>query len=252
MTVRKDQPPRTIGEVLTGEVPTPEVVCPGCREPAHVDWPEGLTPGVGQIGAWHEACLEADQAEREEAEHRQRIKHLLDTSGMPPELRQKAAHATFSERLSGLATDWASGERKHVLLVGPVGVGKTTLAVRAGLLRIAKQGPVRYLKVARLVSLVGNGQHGHQQDAAAAILKGKHALILDDVDKARGTEYAAEQLLDGLDTRIERGAPLLITTNLTPAELANRWPEPYGESIASRLGGECLPVHMTGEDRRLA
>lgn len=79
---------------------------------------------------------------------------------------------------------------------------------------------------------------------------GTEALVLDDLDKARRSEYASEQLLCAIDKRITAGAPLLVTTNLMPSQLADRFPG-YGPMIVSRLRGYCETFLVEGPDRRL-
>jgi DNA replication protein DnaC len=44
--------------------------------------------------------------------------------------------------------------------------------------------------------------------------------------------------------------PLLVTSNLDLDQIAERWPAPFGESVASRLYGHCTTVAMSGNDRR--
>jgi DNA replication protein DnaC len=76
-------------------------------------------------------------------------------------------------------------------------------------------------------------------------------VILDDLDKARPSAFAAEQVFNAVDLCITHGSPLLVTTNLTPSQLATHWPAPHGEAIASRLAGFCELHELTGPDRRL-
>lgn len=68
---------------------------------------------------------------------------------------------------------------------------------------------------------------------------GKHyAIFLDDIDKARPTEYAAEQLFELLNAIYENRHQLVITTNLSIAKLVehfDRADERYGGAIVRRL-----------------
>jgi hypothetical protein len=59
--------------------------------------------------------------------------------------------------------------------------------------------------------------------------------VLDDIDKARATDYAAEQLWGGINLRVSEGKPLLITSNLRLAALRDRYSN--GHSLVSRIGG---------------
>ena len=74
-------------------------------------------------------------------------------------------------------------------------------------------------------------------------------LIIDDLSSERNTEYADEIVMNVIDTRCTFGLPLIITTNLTSAQMK-------GEEIVSkkriysRLYEMTIPLHYTGEDRR--
>lgn len=51
--------------------------------------------------------------------------------------------------------------------------------------------------------------------------------------------------LDQHDTR--RSAPVIITSNISPADL----PREYGDRVASRLLGACLPIFLSSTDHRV-
>jgi hypothetical protein len=148
------------------------------------------------------------------------------------------------------ARRWATGELRALLLTGPVGVGKTRAAASAAWER-AEREPVRWVSVPVLFAQLGRGFGDEQRDDALTVLTGTGALVLDDLDKSRPTEYVAEQLFAAIDSRVAAGAALLVTTNLALSELAARFPEPYGEAIVSRLAGYCEALAMEGPDRRL-
>jgi hypothetical protein len=103
---------------------------------------------------------------------------------------------------------------------------------------------------AALLGLVWDDIDTAGREDVIDVLIGGHALVLDDLDKSRPSEYAAEQLFAAIDTRLTEGVQLLVTTNLGTRELQTKWPEPYGDAITSRLAsGEAYSVG--GHDRRL-
>jgi DNA replication protein DnaC len=139
-----------------------------------------------------------------------------------------------------------------LLLSGPVGVGKTHLAaattgtcIRRGARVHWMSGPLLF---ARLQAGIGTDEHAR----VLSVLTGRDALALDDLDKARPTAYGAENVFLAIDGRVNNLVPLIVTTNLSISELAQHWPEPYGEAIASRIAGYCRHIKLTGHDRRTA
>ena len=77
-------------------------------------------------------------------------------------------------------------------------------------------------------------------------------LALDDLGVERPTEWAMETLTGLIDTRVSAGLPTIVTSNYSLGELRDRWGGMPGMRLASRLGGACERVEMTGPDRRLA
>jgi DNA replication protein DnaC len=172
----------------------------------------------------------------------------LRTSGLPSHLVRDAMPATAAGRALDLAQRFGAGQVDGVLLTGAVGVGKTTLAGAAFARRLRnKPGYWRSAPglLADLSAGMGTAVHGE----ALGVLTGRRMLGLDDLDKARPTEYAAEQLYAAIDNAYIHRLPLIVTTNLELSEIADRWPH-YGEAIASRLNGYCHAARVTGPDRR--
>lgn len=200
---------------------------------------------------------EADEAERERAEQERRVRHVraarLRDCGVPPNLLGYSfADIDRPEGLGralDLARRWAAGELAGLGLLGPVGVGKSRVSVAAAC-EACRRTRVRWYSAPVLVARLGSGEFKtrERQEALDAML-GSCPLVLDDLDKARPTEYAAEVLFTAVDARADGGGQLMVTTNLNGGELARRWPQPYGEALASRL--QLLSwLRVAGEDKR--
>ena len=71
-------------------------------------------------------------------------------------------------------------------------------------------------------------------------------LVLDDIGAEKASEWTQERLYSIVDHRYANCMPLLVTSNLPPAKLA----EQTGDRAASRLAEMCEVVAMTGTDRR--
>lgn len=209
------------------------------------------------------AEVEMEQSERIAAAHRraeQREKRLRQV-GVPPHLLgygfEDIDQPDGLDKALELARAWAKGELQGLGMIGPVGTGKTRVGVAAAN-EACWRAPARWYSAAVLVAKLGSGGFDSpERQAALDVLTGRTPLVLDDLDKARPTEYAAEQLFMAVDGRCDGGGQLLVTTNLQGAELAKRWPQPYGEALVDRLsmlrwtrvGGESKRLNGNGKGR---
>lgn len=71
-------------------------------------------------------------------------------------------------------------------------------------------------------------------------------LVLEEVGKELETKLAPTVLEDCLRYREEKGLVTIICTNLTPAEISDR----YNQSIRSLIGGHMTPIKIVGQDHR--
>lgn len=147
------------------------------------------------------------------------------------------------------AREFGASERAGLLLTGGVGVGKSTIAAAAAKRYIVHHGSLRWVDVVDLcLRLTTNGPL--RAEAFERLVDHDGALVLDDLDKARPSAFAAEVVLSAVSNAVGNLRPLIVTTNLPVSSLAEHWPEPFGEAIASRLVGYCTICAVTGHDRR--
>ena len=170
------------------------------------------------------------------------------------------------------AAAWAA-EGAGLVLTGAVGVGKSTLAaaaldarnqvladrVAADRSRGSLTSPDRYgrlgacwLSVPVVFACLAGDRDDPQRRRMESLLVSARPLVLDDLDKARPTQYGAEQMFLAVNQRVEHDSALLVTTNLDLDALEQRWPEEYGAAIVSRLIGHGRVVRINGHDRRHA
>lgn len=147
-------------------------------------------------------------------------------------------------------------EAPGFLIHGSPGTGKTHLAIallHAGV-RDGQGGepwcPVvgRFIQVHALLEARRRTFDG-DQDAAGLLLAVDRAdfLILDDLGAERATKWTESELTELFDRLYVESKPLIVTTNLSPAEIGGR----YGQRLLGRLLELCRPFELTGTDRRI-
>lgn len=230
-----------------------EVVCAGCGaeftltiEGSESRWLRAMAKRVRC-----ETCSDAYDAEQAERERRAARDARRDRCQLPRRLRGELLEH-FPAKPSQLpaveaAKRWASeADPGGLMLLGPTGTGKTRIAAAACWTRIERY-PCTYASVARAMSRLSASLTDEGRREAVRVFSGNGAAVLDDFDKTRPSEFGKEQIFAAIDGREQAGAPLLVTTNLLPSEIAER----FGEPVASRLAGYCTVVEVGGDDLRL-
>jgi DNA replication protein DnaC len=134
-------------------------------------------------------------------------------------------------------------------LAGRVGTGKTTLGW--ALYRHAVETNCKHVYASTLTNLlttyknyyrdIENGSDFRLPDLQAYSLrqnKEKYFVFLDDVDKARPTEFLGEFVYELIDAIYAYGHQIVVTTNMPVGKLIkhfDRANEQYGESIVRRM-----------------
>ena len=191
-------------------------------------------------------CDDCVARQREQEEAAQQQAEPPDTRNIPQRY-QSASFAGFGAETDPQARALVAC-RDHaaegVFLSGGAGVGKTHLATCA-----IKDGPPGSLFVTTTELLDDfrasfNGEDfGLFERACVAPL-----LALDDLGIEKPTEFACERLHELLNVRYNDGLPLIVTTNRSPEELAER----MGEAAISRIAALCKhKVVVDGRDHRL-
>jgi DNA replication protein DnaC len=237
------------------------VMCAGCGAPGERELVDHGGPFGEFVNSlpWHcPPCAERLEAEEAAAEQREqdRQAHVrLDTrSSIPQALRRDLSSLEVTPRNAqalDAARAWSLGELPGLLLTGPVGTGKTSIAAAAAWERNLRYGVVWTSVPVMLAKALAAFDDEDRAEAMRAIT-GVGSLVLDDLDKVKPSEWAATQLFAAIDSRYAQGAPLLVTTNLTLDQLADKLGVDFGDAIASRLAEYCRTVVIDGPDRRLA
>lgn len=150
------------------------------------------------------------------------------------------------------ARDWSGAEYpdpRGLCIFGEKGTGKTRLAATAVWQRLRRWN-VAWVSWPVLLAQLGAAFNDGARAQAISVLTGKGALVLDDIAQERDekvSDWARRQLFAAVDRRVQAGAPLLITTNLKPAEIGHV----LGEKLMSRIVGYSRVLELPGRDMRL-
>lgn len=131
---------------------------------------------------------------------------------------------------------------------GRTGLGKTHLSLAIANEAIKKGYNVIYGSVINFLNKMEKEKFGRVESAVDTeeLLIDADLLILDDLGAEFSTAYTVSALYNVINSRVARGVPTIISSNLSLEELKSRYPE----SIASRIIGTFATVKFIGKDIR--
>jgi DNA replication protein DnaC len=150
---------------------------------------------------------------------------------------------TKVDLLSGIAK---SELKRGVFLFGSVGTGKTHLAasILGEQLLLRRQG-----WFVRGIAFASRCRESFRaEESVAGIvseLLDRDLLVFDDLGAEKTSDFVRESLLHLFDEAYCNGRPVVITSNLTIAQISTSEPR-----LASRITEMCALFKMTGEDYR--
>ena len=168
----------------------------------------------------------------------------FDRDDRPEHLLSKAARA-YAENFQPAL------EQHGIMFTGNVGTGKTFYACCIANALIERGIAVWVTTVQPLLRKAGDF---NRADEIFRKIQTVDLLILDDFGAMQHSSRNLDLLFEVIDTRARSGLPLIITTNLSPAEFSSDSLEL--QRIFSRVKGMCCSVHgspvvMAGEDQRI-
>lgn len=164
--------------------------------------------------------------------------------------QRRSARSHMEERVYNSCAEFAHGFGRcpqNLLLFGAPGLGKTHLSAAIAREVSGKGWSVVYDTAAHVFALFENQKFGREdaEDDVERIL-GCDLLILDDLGTEMTTAFVQSALYQIINTRLMEKKSTIISTNLSPEKLAQR----YSMQIASRIEGEYQLLPFVGEDIR--
>lgn len=197
---------------------------------------------------------------QEDSEKAENLKEEIERtrkSGFPdPELMQWtfAIDDRANEKASDISLRYCTHflsmkeKGKGILFLGNCGTGKTFLVACIANELINQGFSVLMTNFSRLVNIIFGLKEGKQNYIDS--LNSYDLLIIDDLGVERQSEYVAEIVQNIVDSRYRAGLPLIITTNLTPKDFSADSSDIAKSRLYSRISEMCLPVVVSGADRR--
>lgn len=135
-----------------------------------------------------------------------------------------------------------------LLFFGNVGTGKTYLAAAIAN-DIIEQGYTARMTNFSTIDAEIKDKNGNPASYIKNLMK-NDLLIIDDLDAERSTEYMQETVHNIIDRRHTTHKPMIVTTNLSSAELKNA-KDRTKSRIYSRLLDMTIPIGFDGKDMRV-
>lgn len=138
-----------------------------------------------------------------------------------------------------------------LLLYGNVGSGKTCIACSIANAIITEYSyTVKMRNFAQILNDLQKGGFNLDRNEYIEKITNPTLLILDDFGIERNTEYALEQIYNVINARYLKARPTIITTNLNFKDMEQEQEDIMLGRIYSRIIEMCLPLRVTGLDRR--
>ena len=135
-----------------------------------------------------------------------------------------------------------------LILYGNTGLGKTHLSLAIANKAIEKGFNVVYGSAHNLLSEIEKEHFGRlkSDDSPEDNVLNADLLILDDLGAEFSTSFTVSMVYNIINTRILKGLPTIISTNLWYDEISER----YGNRVYSRIIGSYTPLEFAGRDVR--
>lgn len=230
--------------------------CGNCHtaKQARIPIPSGDVVTVSCLCKCATAARDAQTVERRQREEMDELERLRSAGIVSQRLRNATfenadgQNATVLEKLQRYVSKWPEMREKNIglLLYGDVGTGKSYGAACIANALIAQRIPAFMSNFSGILN--GMGATLEKNTYISSLMR-YPLLILDDFGVERSTEYSLEQVFNVIDGRYRTGKPLIVTTNLTLADLKSP-ADTARRRIYDRLLELCVPINFGTEGRR--
>lgn len=155
-------------------------------------------------------------------------------------------------KIYGFCLDYAKNftvSSKGILMKGSTGLGKTHLSLSIANEVINRGYSVVYVSAPDILSKLEREHFSYGYDGEQQLLQSMlecDLLILDDLGTEFITQFSSTTIYNLFNSRINMGKPIIISTNLTAAELE----QTYSQRFVSRLMMSCSVLDFIGSDIR--
>jgi DNA replication protein DnaC len=218
--------------------------------------PERLTERLEQIrqewGSVAQARLDAmpDRAEFEDRPYADPEARMADrwNQAIPNRFRWAQIDDLAASTAETIRLWSDAGAGGNLVLVGPVGAGKTHAAVAAARLRHERGEEVEFWSVVNLL----DGLRDEVADSSLVrrlfdrLTRDADLLVLDDLGRHKSTEWANERLYMIVNQRWLDEKPTVVTTTASARQMVDQ----VGEHVVSRILDGATVITVSGADRR--
>ncbi|MBQ8759180.1 MAG: ATP-binding protein [Clostridia bacterium] len=170
-----------------------------------------------------------------------------DKNGVSP----KEYMASILARAKEYAKTFGKTDKNDSLLfIGKTGLGKTHISTAIAKEIIDKGHDVVYDTIGNIINTYEQQTFGHSEEAANTVARYLECdlLIIDDLGTEFKNAFTQSVIYNLLNTRINSGKAMIISTNLDDGELFKKQ---YDDRINSRLIGSFRSFRFHGEDIRI-
>ena len=231
--------------------------CMKCKEPVEEFYPKG---SVKENKKHHRQCAcerkyyEQDMRYHKEKEQCERILRNKSICFSETVMQNwtfenaKNDNGLPVEKAMQYVANWTKMKQMHMgyMFWGSVGTGKSFLA---GCIANALLDQGVTVKMTNFNTILNDLFALQEKEEYIQALSKYELLIIDDFGMERNTEYALENVFSVIDRRYCSGRPLIVTTNLSLANMKQE-PDLLKQRIYDRVLQMCVPVKVDGERRR--